>query len=213
MSNNLRKYYGVIDRQVLINELGNYNNFNDKVSRMMNSGEIIQLKRGKYITKEFLDSGALSEFQAANLLYGPSYVSFFTALSFHGLIPEKVVTIESATTLKSKKLENSLGRFEYQKMPIATFHLGIENFQKGKVSYLMASPTKSLIDILLNEPIKNVYGIKSLFYYLTHDLRIEEEYLVDLDLEIIDECLIHGKRKKLITLFLELVKDLNGPND
>ena len=35
MSNYLQKYTGVIDRHVLANAMGNYNNFNDKVSRLM----------------------------------------------------------------------------------------------------------------------------------------------------------------------------------
>lgn len=213
MNNNLQKYYGIIDRHVLINVLGSYSNFNDKVSRMMSKGEIIQLKRGKYITKEFLESGAISEFQTANLLYGPSYVSFFTALSYHGLIPEKVVTIESATTIKSKKIQNRIGRFEYQKMPISTFHVGINHYQIGQVSYLIASPTKSLLDILLNEPLRNIYGVKSLLYYFIHDLRIEEESLIDLDIKQIEECFFLGKRKKLIHLFKELIMDIKGSYD
>ena len=38
----------------------------------------------------------------ANLIYGPSYVSYEYALTYYGLIPERVFEVTSATTQKNK---------------------------------------------------------------------------------------------------------------
>jgi predicted transcriptional regulator of viral defense system len=54
-----------------------------KVARMIHAGELIQLRRGLYATRRTINPHCL-----AASIYGPSYISFDTALSFHGLIPD-----------------------------------------------------------------------------------------------------------------------------
>jgi len=49
-----------------------------------------------------------------NLLYTPSYVSFDYALSYYGLIPERVYEVTSATLHAKKIFETPLERFSYQ---------------------------------------------------------------------------------------------------
>lgn len=59
---------------------------------MLRQGEIIGLRRGLYATRGDLDPRGV-----AGAIYGPSYVSFETALSWHGRIPDGVREIISAT--------------------------------------------------------------------------------------------------------------------
>ena len=63
-----------------------------KIARMIHGGDLIQLRRGLYATRRDLDPLVL-----ATSIYGPSYVSFETALWYHGMIPEAVFEIVSAT--------------------------------------------------------------------------------------------------------------------
>ena len=63
-----------------------------KIARMLESGELISLRRGLYASRRDLDPHCL-----AGPIYGPSYLSFETAMAWHGMIPEAVREIVSAT--------------------------------------------------------------------------------------------------------------------
>lgn len=210
MNKSLSKYIGIIDRSVLLNALGGYKNFNDKVSRLVEKGELVRLKRGLFITADSMARGELSEFQIANKMYGPSYVSFFTALSHHGLIPERVIAVESATILRSKSISLDITHFTYQQMPVDSFHIGIRREENQSISYLIASPTKALIDVLWSEKMTNVSSQKSLLLYLTLDLRMEEEAIGLLDIDEILECQRAGRRKRLIKALLSIVNEFKS---
>ena len=47
----------------------------------------------------------------ANLIFGPSYISLESALSLHGLIPERVETVTSVTFKKNKMFKNEKARW------------------------------------------------------------------------------------------------------
>ena len=66
----------------------------DKARYLEQDGRIIRLKRGLYVRSA--EDGAMPvPFLIANHLYGPSYVSFQTALRHYGLIPERVYETQS----------------------------------------------------------------------------------------------------------------------
>ena len=52
-----------------------------KIARMLETGELVALRRGLYATRRELDPRCL-----AGPIYGPSYVSFETALAWHGSV-------------------------------------------------------------------------------------------------------------------------------
>ncbi len=71
-----------------------------RLNEWQNHGYIKKLRRGYYLFADTpLDEPALS--LIANRLYAPSYVSFESALSRHGLIPEGVYAVTSASTRKT----------------------------------------------------------------------------------------------------------------
>ncbi len=96
-----------IDSATLTTALNGYKSPNDKISSMEKSGDLIRLKKGLFVVSPEISNQNISRELAANHLYGPSYVSLESALSFYGLIPEKVYAVRSVTTRLSKEFSNN----------------------------------------------------------------------------------------------------------
>jgi hypothetical protein len=118
-----------------------------KIARMLSKGELVSLRRGLYASRRDLDPNCL-----AGPIYGPSYVSFETALAWHGMIPEGVAEILSATTKRPAGFENDFGRFRYLTIPKAVYPVGIQRVTESDLPFLIASPTKALVDRIAREP-------------------------------------------------------------
>ena len=115
----------------------------NKVAR---ARDLIRLRRGLYLFPQRLQKGPVSSFVIANRLYAPSYVSFESALSYHGLIPEGVYTTTSACfQRKNKTFTNALGDFSFDTVPCRPFFMGVA---RGKREGLLAHPLRALFDLL-----------------------------------------------------------------
>jgi hypothetical protein len=112
-----------------------------KISRMLAGGELLPLRRGLYLRDRAVDPISL-----ASAIYGPSYISYESALAWHGLIPEKVGVIISATLKRPADFENPVGYFRYHHVPVRVFSVGIERVDDPLLPWLLASPTKALCD-------------------------------------------------------------------
>lgn len=117
-----------------------------KIARLLEAGELISLRRGLYASRRNLDPLCL-----AGSIYGPSYISFETALSWHGMIPEGVTEVVSATIKRAASFKNDFGRFRYQPIPKAVYPVGILRVTDSDLPFLIASPTKALIDRIARE--------------------------------------------------------------
>ena len=100
----------VVTTSILRNRYSDYANPLDKIKRDTDSGVLIRINRGIYETDNNVNPCLL----AASIL-SPSYLSFDYALSYYGLIPEKVFSITSASLglRKNKTFINKFGRYEY----------------------------------------------------------------------------------------------------
>src|SRR5438270_12510241 len=90
-----------------------------KVKRMLVQGKLLHIRRGLYcITRElgYLQKPSLLEM--AQYIYGPSFISLESALSYHNLIPEAVYTTTSVTSKRSKEFKTPLGYFSYRQVPL-----------------------------------------------------------------------------------------------
>jgi hypothetical protein len=67
------------------------------VNRALKDGSLRRLKRGVYVLNSRYRKEPLHPFAVAQSLHPGSYVSFETALSYHGWIPEAVFTTASVT--------------------------------------------------------------------------------------------------------------------
>jgi len=81
----------------------------------------------------------------SNALYRPSYLSGLWALSFHGLIPERVVWLTAVSPRVPRRFENPLGVFEYRCIKQALF-FGYAAVPYGGQEILVADPAKALLD-------------------------------------------------------------------
>lgn len=155
-----------------------------KIARMIQAGDLIQLRRGLYATRQDMNPYGL-----ASSIYGPSYISFETALSFHGLIPEAVHEITSATLRRPKEFENEFGRFRYRRIPENVFPIGIERNLESDTPFLIASPTKALCDRIALEPrMRSMTDVRR----WVELMRLDEK--TDIDSSVLDGCAEMYKR-------------------
>jgi hypothetical protein len=131
------------DYQTLLNCLKDYERPRDKIRALLRSGAIIRVKKGLYVFGPDYSRGPFSRELLANLIYGPSYVSLDYALSYYGLIPERVETMTSVTCGKNRTFSTPVGRFTYWSIPLDSYRVGIDIIQldEGR-SFLMATPKR-----------------------------------------------------------------------
>jgi predicted transcriptional regulator of viral defense system len=106
-------------------------------------GLFLRIKKGLYVLKHHLPN----EEQIANALYRPSYLSFEYALAKHGLIPEMVYSVTSATTKPTREFVLNNKVFIYFKIKKQAF-TGYTLIKEGKHSFFLAEPEKALVDYL-----------------------------------------------------------------
>jgi predicted transcriptional regulator of viral defense system len=151
-----------------------------KVSRWIKSGELVGIVRGIYVTAPELRKRPVSLELLANMIFGPSYVSFEYALSRSGLIPEAARAVTSATPKRNKDFDTPLGRFSYRHLPLKAYAFGYtrEELSDGS-GFLVARPEKALLDWLyLSGAVRSVKAMEARLY---EDLRLEPESLGELD--------------------------------
>ena len=173
----------VFDYQVLMNCLSRYRKPRDAVTRMLSNGRIVRVKKGLYCFGQAFRRGPISMEYLANLIYGPSYVSLDYALSYYGMIPERVYSITSVTTRRSRSFDTPSGIFSYRTLPNSKYSIGAILDSFSGTSFMIASPEKALIDKVWTD--RRFSGRKLSDYegYLTEDLLIGRADLDRLDME------------------------------
>jgi predicted transcriptional regulator of viral defense system len=200
----------VFDYQVLLDALAGYRKPRDRITRLLASGTIVRVKKGLYCFGEAFRKKPLSREYLANLIYGPSYVSLDYALSHHGLIPERVETVTSVTTRRSRDFETPFGAFSYRMLKGSRYAVGAILETLDKTPFLMASPEKALVDKVWTD--KRFSGLRLSDYdpYLFDDLRIDRQALSRLDdsrLQIIATAYDSAKINKLVRYLKPLEGD------
>jgi hypothetical protein len=198
-----------LTRQLMQDLLREYKRPNDKINEMIRAGKLTAVKKGFYIPGPKLDMAKPRSFLIANHLYGPSYVSMESALSYWGLIPEKVYETSSVTIKRGRFYKTPVGRFRY-------FHAGLPYYSYGLKSVklterqvaIMASPEKAICDKIIMTPgilFRSTQGVKE---FLTEDLRIEKDSLLQLDLESIESWIEHAPKKTSIEMLVKTLERL-----
>lgn len=121
-----------------------------RLSEWQDKDYIRKVIKGYYIFSDLaLNENAL--FEIANRIYAPSYVSFEMALAYHGLIPESVYGITSASTRKTMRFKTTLGEFSYRAIQ-SKLYFGFEYLVRGGRHYKIASAEKALLDYFYLHP-------------------------------------------------------------
>lgn len=174
------------------------------MKRLLKKGDVVKVSRGLYVFGEIWRRGKLSKLAIANRLYAPSYVSFESALSYHGLIPESVPTTTSACfQMKKKKFKTPYGDFTYAHIPHKSYPLGV----MYESSLLMASPLKALFD--------TIYFYRKKYITLSDlekDLRIDLDQLktyVDLEkYQDLESLALSYNKKNCLQFFQILIREI-----
>ena len=182
--------------EYLISRLKEYRSPRDKISLMIKRGEIIRIKKGLYILSPQY-GGIVDKRIIANLIYGPSYISLEYALSYWGLIPEKVVEVTSVTNKRNKRFDTPLGRFSYRYLNNKRYHFGFRYVEGEGGAYLVASKEKAICDKIFFEGNLGKYEIES---YLEKNLRINIKEILSLDIELVEE-ISRRYRNKSVSAF------------
>ncbi len=196
-----------LSHSVVYESLGEYRRRNDKISHMTKKGELIPLIRGYYVLGHPNEKNLYLPYNVANAVYGVSYVSRYSALSYYGLLTDGIQSVESATTKRSKIIDNRLGRFSYHHIPDAVFYIGIRSLNVSSFcTFLMASPEKALCDLIWTSERLQITSYSDMIYFLEDDQRIDLDYFANANREIFEECLEYGPKPRLIRHFIRLCK-------
>ncbi len=170
------------------------------IKRAIHKGYLIPIRRDLYLIKN-AKKPLLNSFEIALIIYGPSYVSFESALSYHGWIPEAVRTTTCASVKRAKEFETPIGIFSYEHIPIKAFSFGVEQHQQNSLTLFIASPVKALADIVYAR--KRTWNSMS---DLSEDLRIEIESFQSFDKKILIELIENypsPRVKKVLNVLLK----------
>lgn len=162
----------------------------NNLTRWVKRGLLVRLRQGYYTFPEYKGKADFA-YYFANRIYQPSYISYHTALSFYGIIPEAVVQITSVTSLKTATFVNDFGEYSYKTVKEELmFGYDLKSMANDRV-LKFAKPEKALLDLLYLYP----------FYYTEQEmqeLRLDEDFLHnDLDISILEEYTAKFRNKAL----------------
>jgi len=186
------------DHDTLMQELQDYASPKARITRMIKSGKVLHIRRGLFLDP---DDRQISLKSLASVIYGPSYISFHYALAHHGLIPERVSLITSATYGKNKNrlLHTSYGDFAYYYLPLNVYPYEVVRNAEHNQGYLMATAEKALCDSLYK--VRGITTEKALVSLLFEDWRLAPDTMYHMDIESLNFLApLYGKR--IMKLFL-----------
>ncbi|MFH1245675.1 MAG: hypothetical protein V1662_04245 [Candidatus Omnitrophota bacterium] len=187
------------------------------ISRFLKHREILQLKRGLYISADFFSKNRNDisySFYLANIIRTPSYISSWSALQFYDLTTEAIYSITSVTPKVTRTYKTKAGIFTYQTIKEELFSdfslmqgkgaslvspaLSAEkpvDGRSGRFDFFIASPAKALFDLLYFK----TYQFRSV---RAKDIKaLVEELRVDID------EMDKNERTKLDTMIKKHVND------
>lgn len=121
-----------------------------KVSRMAENGELVKLKKGYYVSKEYyLTNNSSIEYREyiSSVLRKPSYLSLQYILRKYDILSEATYGFTSVTTKVTREYKNDLGSYVYKTVRPEIF-VGYTSNSWGNNSYNLASKAKALFDYL-----------------------------------------------------------------
>ncbi len=172
------------DYPQLVSSLSDYSAVNQKINELLKSEDILRVKKGLYVFGPEYRQNPICKESLANLIYGPSCISLEYALSFHGLIPERVETITSVTPKRDKEFNTPLGRFTYRYLAADKYPHEIElHWIDSHHPILIASPEKALCDYFVLNKVPTLQNQNAAKAFLEEDLRIDQDYWDRFDLK------------------------------
>lgn len=198
----------IITTSMLKERFHDYSNPLDKIKRDTDNKVIFRLTRGIYETDRNVDPCLL-----ASSILSPSYLSFEWALSYYGLIPERVVTITSASlgVRKNKTFVNIFGRYEFSDIPSNAFSEGLTYLESGDYIVKIATKEKAICDSLSKwRVVRNINDLKELLFV---DKRFDEDEFATCDFKLMTRLATLYNKTNLKLLNKLIKKQYGDPNN
>lgn len=179
------------------------NSLYSNIKRWIKQGYLIQIKKGMYVTKEYVlnvqDKSSYKEFLANKIKY-PSYLSTEYVLQKHSILSDAVYAYTSVTLKSKNTYNNKFGRYIYRNITRKLF-TGYEIKDRGEYSIYEATKAKALFDYLYLK----LYRIKNITEEVLLDLRLNLDEVDERDMEEFENyCKLTGIRK-----FIDLPNNLS----
>jgi predicted transcriptional regulator of viral defense system len=121
------------------------------VNRALKAGELVRLKRGLYMLDPVISGVRPHSFVVAQAVRPGSYVSFESALEWHGCIPEAVRQVRCVTPgRRSERIGLPIyGEYRFVPLPVNRGYLlaGVERQELSAGTALVASALRALLDL------------------------------------------------------------------
>lgn len=147
-----------------------------QISRWVNNGKLIQIRRGWYLIAEPYRALHIPPEMIANKIVTPSYLSLEWALSYYGLIPEGVPNPTSVTTARAVDFWAVDCMFIYNHIKPDYFS-GYSEILSEEHKILVATPEKALWDKLylhLRSRRFSIHWLKELRLQNLEDFRLSK---------------------------------------
>lgn len=125
------------------------------LSRWMQAGQVISLKKGVYMPRQFMELHRRdADFAAAvsAILLPQSYVSLEFVLQRHAILTDVTYPVSAVTIRNTRVIENDLGTFTYRHVKSDLYH-GFKISEYNGIRFAMASAAKALFDYLYLRPL------------------------------------------------------------
>lgn len=202
LENLIAKYGQIVTSSQIYQELKNtfdYQQTKNLVSKLVKNGWLVRIKRELYAISDLSSRGYLnlSPYVVANLLLPESYVSFESALAYHGMF-DQLTSKSVSLSLKMHKAVELAGVTYTYVMTKPDYFFGWQEVTFGSLSAKVATPEKALVDMVNFH--KSQYSI---------DLVIEKlvEHKQDLDLDRLTSylCMFPSTAIKTYGLLFDLL--------
>jgi len=175
------------------------------LKRAVAAGEVVRVHRGLYCLAAKYLRRKLDPLVLAQRIYGPSYVSLETALSYHGWIPEGVYAVTSVSLDRSREYDTPVGHFSFTRVRQETFYAEVERVADDDGgSFLLAWPLKALADYV------SVHKCDwDSARPVVESLRVDEALLADIGADALDQLLANYASRRVQRFLKGLRKDLD----
>ncbi len=119
------------------------------LGRLSKAGFFLPLARGKWACHTTIDPLVLPEYLTAP---APSYISFQSALYYHGMISQIPDTVYAASLARTRQYKTPVARISIHHIQ-PDFFFGFEPLSHSKIK--MATPEKALLDFLYLSSVRS----------------------------------------------------------
>ena len=194
-------------RQLLVGEQLSAGSVLTTLYRWMKLGEIIQIKKGVYMTRRFYELHRVdADFAPAvsAILIPQSYLSLEFVLQRNAILSEVTYPITALTRKQTRVFVNKLGTFTYRNIK-ESLYTGFTMSEYMGIPFYQATLAKALFDFLYLRPwAGNGLGDE---YNLADDLRLNLEEFADKDRREFIEFVELSKSRKMARILDNLRKN------